>query len=379
MSRPFPSLLSSLAAFGVAAIALLPAQNRAVVPAVCADLPGNAALSLPLRWSHGTLQVRVDPVLLPNLGTAITGLRLRRPSFLAEPAYPALQRTLTIRGGFDTRAGYTAAGISPSRVFNAPPNVATLFGPAQVSIPATPATGPTSQTGDEFLAVQFTTPLTVGPGTLFLEFEAGDAPFQVVPDHWVDAVWFDDGIENGYAVSLGDGSCTSRSAPTELAWNDPGTGPLAGGTATLRLTGSKPSEVAFLWFGFDPVPRATTSSYVGFGGSLTAIDPTLVGCHQWAPIDVTVVRVADAGGNAAFTFSLPSGGAMVGMEVGVQAAWFDSSRAGLPISVSNGVGLVLTRTGVGNKAACVYFPGTATWSPFEPYIGQMPVLVLEHN
>lgn len=62
-------------------------------------------MSLPLRWSEGTLQVRIDDVLLPAnfVGKTISGVRLRRPTFLHEPAYPALQRTLTIRAGFDNR------------------------------------------------------------------------------------------------------------------------------------------------------------------------------------------------------------------------------------------------------------------------------------
>src|SRR5688572_26964084 len=120
-----PPLLFALAAAGFAA-----AQNRSVIPAACTTLPGNAALSLPLRWSHGTLQVRIDAALLPTgfIGRTISGLRLRRPAFLAEPGYAALQRTLTVRGAFQPE---TATQLGQSLVGNRPANLGVLFGPAQ--------------------------------------------------------------------------------------------------------------------------------------------------------------------------------------------------------------------------------------------------------
>ncbi|MEI6131184.1 MAG: hypothetical protein WCR59_14045, partial [Planctomycetota bacterium] len=57
-------------------LALLPAQSRTVVPTIAERLPGNAALSLPLRWSQGTLVVSIDAALLPLAltGQAIHGL-----------------------------------------------------------------------------------------------------------------------------------------------------------------------------------------------------------------------------------------------------------------------------------------------------------------
>lgn len=374
MTRAFPALISLS---GLLAASAVPSQTVSVVPAACAELPGNAALSLPLRWSEGTLQVRINSTLLPAgfIGQTITGLRLRRPTFLGEPAYPALQRTLTIRGGFDGRA---AALLTQSAVNNRPPNPVVLFGPAPVSVPATAAPGAGTQVGDEFVAVQFTTPLPVIAGNLFLEFTAGDGPFQVGNDHWIDAVWFDDGVENGYAVTVGSGSCTSLGAPTELAWNDPATGPVAGGSASFRMTGAEPGVFVALFLGLDPIPRAAGPLYVGFGGSLTLMDPTLAGCHQWAPLDALVAGLADPGGSFDAAFTLVQGVTTPGMRVGVQSIWLDLSRPGLPISASNGVMLELDGIGVGNRCASAFFPGTVTYSPWLPYVGQMPVIVLEH-
>ncbi|MBL8752678.1 MAG: hypothetical protein JNK15_05205, partial [Planctomycetes bacterium] len=74
------ALVRSLFASTLGAVGLV--AQSAVVPPVCAALPGNAAVSMPLRWSHGTMQVFVDPQLLPAnfVGQTITGLWLRRPT-----------------------------------------------------------------------------------------------------------------------------------------------------------------------------------------------------------------------------------------------------------------------------------------------------------
>lgn len=358
----------------------LGAQTTAVVPAICEHLPGNAAVAMPLRWSEGVMQVRIEEDLLPaNLGASITGVRLRRPTFLAEPAYPAVQRTLTVRGGFQTGSNQSAAALTRYRDFNRQPGATVLFGPAVVAVGATAAPGPATAVGDEFIAITFTTPLPVAPGSLMLEFETTDAPFQVIGDSWVDAVWFEGGVESGYAVTLGDGSCTTRSGPTELRWNDPATGPVVGGTASFRMTGAQPNVLTAILIGLTPRPRAANANYVGFGASLTALDPGLGGCHQWAPVDGMASGVANVAGTTDFSFPLFTDPSTVGIEVGVQSLWLDTSRPGFPISVSNGVMLVLDEIDVGDQCATVFFPGTATFSPWEPYLGQMPVIVLEHN
>ncbi|MFO1076885.1 MAG: hypothetical protein U1E73_04065 [Planctomycetota bacterium] len=360
--------------------AALPAQNRSVIPAACTQLPGNAALSMPLRWSQGTMQVRIDAQLLPAnfIGRQITGIRLRRPSFLDEPAYGAVQRTLTVRADFDPRP---ANAMTQSRLGNAPgqgSTLTTVFGPAVVNVAATPATGPSTATGDEFLVIPFLQPLTVLAGGLFLEFEAGDAPMNVLPDNWVDAVWFDNGVETGYAVTVGDGSCTTRAVPTRLLWNG-SSGPRVGGNLSLSLTGAAPSVFVLAWIGFDPVPRAAGPFYVGYGASVGALDPALGSCFQWAPTDVSWLARAGTYGSYTTQFAMPNGIFAVGSKVGCQAAWLDTSRPGLPLSISNGVQLVLDNIGVQARCATAFFPGAAAWSPWAPYIGQMPVVVLEHN
>ncbi len=351
-----------------------------VVPPVCAQLPGNAALALPLRWSHGTLQVFVDAQLLPAnfAGQAITGVWLRRPTLLGDVAYAAIQRTLTVRGGFQP---FPAAQMHGSVTANRPANTLVLFGPAPVSVAAAPAPGPATALGPDLLHVVFTTPLPVVAGTLFLEFETSNPPLQISTEHWVEGVWFGGGNDTGYAVTVGDGSCTTRAEPTLLQWTG-SQGPLAGTAAAMQVTGAPPtagSSTGFVlaWLGLDPQTRGPGAGYLGFGASLTAIDPTLTGCHQWAPFDASWFGATDAVGTFAATFPIP-GTAAVGTRLAVQAAWLDPARAGLPLSFSNGLMLVVSSAGIGNHCGTMFFPAGATVSPWGLFLRQMPVLRLEY-
>ena len=112
---PSPVRSFCVAALAATVAAALAAQTTTVVPALCQNLPGNAALAMPLRWSHGTMQVFVDATLLPAAltGQAITGLRLRRSTLLGDGVNAALTRTLTVRGGLPAGAGRADAGNRP--------------------------------------------------------------------------------------------------------------------------------------------------------------------------------------------------------------------------------------------------------------------------
>jgi len=137
--------------------------------------------------------------------------------------------------------------------------------------------------------------------------------------------------------------------------------------------------MVFTWFGIDPQPRAAAPGFVGFGNSLAGLDPGLASCHQWAPIDAVWNGTSDIAGAYTTSFPLVSGATTIGMRIGLQAAWLDQSRPGLPISVSNGLMLVLDEIGVGNDCATQFFPGSTMLSPWYRFGGQMPVLVFEHN
>jgi hypothetical protein len=363
-----------LAAAGLAlCLGALSAQTTTVVPAVCTSLPGNAALAMPFRWSQGTLQVFVDAPLLPAAltGQSLTGLRLRRSALLGDVACPALSRTLTVRGGFQP---VQAVQMSGTLSQNRPASVAVLFGPQVVNLLPQPAPSPAASLGADLITIPFAVPLPVGTGSLFLEFELSGTPFTVSAEHWVDGVWFGGGIDNGLAVTVGTGACTGRPAPTELRWTG-ATGPQIGTTASLEVQGAPPTlgtgvGLVVCWVGADP-------QGANFGLSLAAFDPSLVGCYQWAPTSVAWFGLADAQGRFPTTFPIPAG-VPVGSRLGVQAGWFDTSRAVVPLSFSNGLVLVLGSAGVDNRCASMFFPGTATASPWGAFLGQMPVLLLEH-
>jgi len=370
--NPSPALRSLLVLlFPLAAAA--PAQGRAVVPAVAATWPGNAAVSLPLRWSQGTLQVCVSSAILPAaVQGQLRGVRMRRPALLGEPPYAAVQRTLTVRACFTPTDPTSLGG---ALVANRPANLQVVAGPAAVAVAATQPANGAAPLGAEFLVVPFATPLPVTAGNLFLEFEVTDAPL-TIGDAWVDAVWLPGGVDHGYATAIGDGTCTLGPQPLQMQWSAAG-GPQRSTTATLVLRGAPPGAAAFAFAGIEPETRAPGAGYVGFGGDLAGIDPNLAGCRQWTPIDVLWFGTADAGGNYTLTFPIDPAVTQPRMRVGVQAGIVDFARPGLPLSVGNGALLMLDSAGVDNRCATVFFPGPATTSPWGAQVGLMPVLVLD--
>jgi|SRR5262252_1549134 len=359
------------------------AQTFTVLPPIAATLPGNAAVSLPLRWSQGTLQLALDAQMLaPLQGRTLTGIRMRRPSFVGEPPYAAVQRTIGVRAGF---TALLPQNLSSVRSSNWPP--ASPGGPPPASDPlpyvvppaafAVAANAPPAAPqvlGAETIALPFATPLPVAAGTLLLEFEVTSAAF-AVDGQWLDAAWTP-GADTGYAAQVGDGACTTLAGPLQLQWTG-ASGPTRGTAASLLLTGAPPNALAFAWLGLDPQAHATGPGFLGFGASLGAISPALAPCNQWVPIDGQWSGTTTAGGGLAITFALPLAVTAADQRLGVQTAVLDVARPGLPIDVSNGAVLVLDRAGIGPRCATVFFPGAATQSPWPPYVGLMPVLVVE--
>lgn len=250
------------------AVAPLLAQSRSVVPDVATTLPGNAAISMPLRWSQGVMQVWIAQSMLPAAlsGGTLRGVRLRRPAILGEPGYPALSRTITVRAGF---TGLPPTSLGDQKAFNMPPNAVTVAGPAPFAVAASAAPVGAPGLGDEFLVIPFTTPLPVQPGTLCLEFETSDAPL-AVGAHWVDAVWTEGGVDRGYAVTVGDGSCTTRTSPLQLTWTG-SSGPARGSDAALRVVGAPPAapngpgSFVFAFVGVEPQTHALVAGFFGYG------------------------------------------------------------------------------------------------------------------
>lgn len=359
--------------------AACPAQNTAVVPALLATLPGNAATSMPLRWSQGVMQVVIDHALIPGAACTggIQGLRLRRPAFFGEPAYGAITRMLTVRAAVTQTE---ARHLQPYRDRNTPTTVQIVFGPAPVTIAATPAFGRGDALGPELLTIPFAVPIAL-PNTgdhLYLEFETSDTAMQVDAGNWVDAVQFENGVDAGYDVPVGNGGCGSQAVPMTLQWTG-AAAPARGTTAALQMVGAPANSFAVALLSFDPQARAPGGSFFGFGADLGGFGMT--GCHQWSALDYWLNLTTSNAGIGQVGFAIPTTNLRPGDRLGVQVAVLDPAANAAGVSMTNGVVLVLDQSGVGNQAASVFYPGPTTptsLSPWRPYVGLMPVLVLEY-
>ncbi len=355
---------------------LAPAQitGTATVPAIARDLPGNAAIAMPARWKQGVMQVLIEASLLPPElhGQSIRQIRLRRPAFLGEPAYPALTRTLKVSAAFTPLAALNVVGtLAPNR----PTNLQVVAGPLAVTIPATPAGGPGTALGAPFVTIPLTAPLPVAPGNLFLEFETLDAPFGASPEHWVDAFWTNAGFDSGVAVTVGNGGCPVRPVPLALRWNAAST-PTVGVNANLELTGAPGQSLVWAIVGLDPQTRPVGGAFLGFGASLAPFG--LAGCFQWTPADGVVTGFTTQAGTFPFSLPLPATVVVPGQRIGVQMAVLDATANALGIATSNGVVLVANTIGLGPRCNTVLTQGTQATSPWPPYRGMMPVLLFDY-
>jgi hypothetical protein len=375
----------------------LSAQSlHATVPAVCAHLPGNAAVSMPLRWSQGAMQVLVNRVLLPGDigGRSITALRLRRPALLDEPAYAAMTTTLTITAGFTTNQSWQMSwDLAVNRAAVTDPatgsGLTTVFGPAAVSVAATAANGPGDALGAEFLVLTFATPLPVptdallGTASLFLEFAATGPTLGVDAGNWVDALLMQGGSTQGLAVSLGNHGCGAGTAMPTLQWSGAGP-PQRGVDAALRVTNAGANAPTIVLLGFAPETHAVNATlglgyYLGLGGALDALGAA--GCYQWSPLDLYWLGSTDVGGAESVTFPLPAAATAVGQRLSVQVGVFNAAANPLGFLFTNGETLVLDDAGVGGQCSTVFVLGPVTpttTSPWSTYYGLMPVLGIDY-
>jgi hypothetical protein len=351
-----------------------PAQGTAVTPPIGLDLPGNAALSMPARWTQGIMQVLIDHSLLPAALTnqSIHTIRLRRPAFIGEPAYPSLQRTMRVSAGFTT---LLAAQLTGNLAANRPASLQVVAGPGVVTLPATAANGPGDALGATLITIALTTPLPVTQDNLFLEFEALDPPFTASPDHWVDAFWTLNGVDTGLAATVGNGGCGSGAQAPVLNWAG-ATAPQVGGSAALSLSHAPPQVMAWTLIGFAPQSRPTSAAYFGFGASLAAIGMT--GCNQWTPIDGLVTGLTDPGGGNGFSITMPANVVPAGARIGFQMVVLEAGANPAGIAASNGVIVVPGSIGIGPHCTTVMAQGSSpTQASWPPYQGLMPVLMLD--
>lgn len=346
----------------------LPAQDY-TIPRQLDGVPGNAAISMPVRWSKGVMQVIWDQSLIAELkGRTLRRIRLRRPSFIAEPDYPALQRRVVVRLGMTSKL---AAEMTSDLADNRPPSLTVVAGPAVVSLPALPAHGPGDAVAGTLVDLTFDQPFTVADtGNLFLEWENLDSSLSISPDHWIDAVRVP--ATGGLALEVGNGGCSSDPVlmPMALTWVA-GAPPASGVETNLHLRGGPPGAPALIVLGLDPQNRQPPWDF-GFGSDLGAV--LAPGCYQWTGLDLSFAQVLNPLGALSIELPFPSGVDLAGQRVGIQVLAADPQANPPGLALSNGILLIMDDVGFRLECATVLALDANSQSPFLPFKGLAPIV-----
>jgi hypothetical protein len=367
------------------ALQSLPAQNNWVtVPEQFAQIPGNVALSLPARWSKGTLQVILDAeLLLPLAGQSITHLRMRKPAFLLEGAYAS--RQLDFKVTLST-APHRARFISGIPANNRGPDQIVVFdGP--VNLAATPAPAAGDRVGADLIDLVFNQPYQLGSAGLTIEWETGlsGTTMDVSPEHWVDAAWHTGGIDQGLAVTIGQGGCNSAGGSVvHLEMNRDAT-PGFGKTLRFKLSGAPPNSQVHLLV--DLVDEARADLIPGYGGAMDALG--LPDCRLWTRLPAGSVRagiftgrggqnppsqqlqgVTDGLGELVLKVDMPDTPELHGRQMTAQALVAEGSR----LVASNGLVLFMNQAPFKDHAALIFVPDDYVQTIWAPWRGGSPIL-----
>ncbi|MCA8941172.1 MAG: hypothetical protein KDB80_01315 [Planctomycetes bacterium] len=365
------TLLRPFVAFAVLA-AVSPAQEWATIPSGFDRLPGNAAVSVPGRWTWGRLQVLYDAALFTDLvGESITGLRIRRPAFFDEPAYVGSTMTFEISLGPSPRDPANMSGNFNDQYDPASP-MQVVYAQQSYAIPPTPAPGQADVVGESLVDLTFDQPFVVPAGTsILLEWRTIDTSLTVLGDGWADCVWLPSGQDVGLARHAGQNGCGNHGAMRlDVA---PGSEhPALGQTTNFRLEGAQHESSCHFAIGFEPV--ANTPG--GFGVDVTVF-PFAGLCQLWTPLQFFLAPVqTDAAGAVDFGFEFPSSNTLQGIQVGMQAFVVETDDQDLPtaIAASNGVVLLMDSIGLGDMAATALFPADDATAPWIPWVGLCPII-----
>ncbi|MCA8958241.1 MAG: hypothetical protein KDC87_19345 [Planctomycetes bacterium] len=378
------------------------AAQSAVVPPVFAQVRGNDALSLPLRWHEGLLQVHLKSQkgvgrVLPDamLDTMLKEIRVRRPSFLEEPAYGALTRTFTVRLAntnlplmsmiADMEANRTA--VVSATGANGPTTLTTVVQAKSFNIAATPKAGYREAVGKDLLQLPFASPFAFKGPDLFVDWETTSTSTLPDPNGWVDALVLQYTGDQGIVVTLGQGGCSSVVPSSGLPMSLEGEGerPAASSKVTLRLRNALPSATSMLFLGPRPLlPRTSQTGYKVYDpmvGYLTTISRPE--CHVWTSPLTHLVGATDGAGSQDFALPIP---ALLPAQYGtlyvLQAAVLDTRASRLELS--NGVGAIVGAVEIQSRASTVMSPKPwvldsnnqriAPVSPWGPMNSSLPIL-----
>ncbi|MEZ5966424.1 MAG: hypothetical protein R3F56_21490 [Planctomycetota bacterium] len=336
-------------------------------------VPGNAAISMPVRWSVGLMQVLFEQSVLPASLTAqpLQRMRLRRPAFAGDPADPARTIDCELRLGDSQLLARQMGWDMPA---NRPASLTVVAARRTYSVPATPALGAGDAIGADMIDLPLDAPFTFAGPSLFVEWQNYAPNQNVSTGHWTDAVHATGGVDLGGSMTLGSHGCGSRSGTTTMTLTANGSSPPAAGSAfPLLLRQAVPTAPGVLFTFFDPLLRNPLG--LSFGQDLTVLG--LPGCFLWAGPDIQTPIASDVVGEARASVTLPSSTLLRGRLVAVQALVLDTAANGLGVAASSGVLLRPNFMGVFDRVVTVLdnrpTAGTSLWPPF---LGLAPILQL---
>ena len=357
------------------------AQTSTTLPLGFDRLPGNAALSMPVRWSWGRMQIIYDDEQLAPLdGLTITRLRLRRPNFFDEPAYPSVQRTFEISIG---PAGRTAQTVHAQPDLNLPAagQMTVVFGPAPVTIGGTAEAAAGDVVGATIVDVALTQPYTVQvtPGEhLLVDWKCVDTGLTVSSGAWVDAVRMPGAASLGLAVPVGQNGCGGfGGAPiaNRLDVAEDSRHPAFGSETTLVLGNAQPSRQLWLLLGIDvhlmTIPAAFGAPLVNFP------IPTPSGCRAWSPLDGILLSVGDTSPSGTFSYDLdfPANPAFQGIQLGFQAMILEDPPQ---LAFSSGLILWMDDVGLGGQIGTCLTLADETEATWDSFRGATPIVEFVH-
>jgi len=335
-------------------------------------MPGNAGLSMPVRWTVGLMQVLVEQSVLPaTLASApLVRIRLRRAAFASDPPDPARTLDCELRLG---NSGLLARHLTPDMVANRPGSLTVVAARRSYNVPATPALGPGDAVAADFVDLPLDAPFSFAGPNLFLEWQNWAPSQDVSPGHWVDAVHFPGGVDLGLVVQAGAHGCGSRGGAAMVLEAGSSSPPAAGATFPVLLRRAAPTSACVLLTFFDPMLRSPLG--LRFGQALGAAG--MPGCYLWAGPDLQVGFTSDASGDGRAGVGLPNSSLLRGRTVSMQAVTLDRTANAPGVATSSGLLLRPDFVGVYDRAVTVLeYRSGSTSSPWLPFLGLMPVLLL---
>lgn len=334
-------------------------------------VPGNAAISMPVRWSVGLMQVLLEQSVLPtSMPTRpLQRVRVRRPAFASDPPDPVRTIDCELRLA---SVQNVARHMTIDMVANRPATLTVVAARRTVNVPATAAIGAGDAVGADLIDLPLDAPYSFAGPNLFLEWENFAPTLDVSSGHWIDAVHAVGGTDLGAAMPLGSNGCGSRGGATTMTLRADTTAPPAAGSAfPLLLNQALPTSAGVVFTFFDPLLRGPLG--LGFGQNLTPLG--LPGCHLWAGPDLQYPAISDSTGDVRVSVALPASPLLRGRLVSLQAIMLDPAANGRGIAVSSGMLLRPNFLGVFDRAVTILdHRGGGGISPWPPFLGLTPVL-----